>query len=99
LVGLGTTRADPESPDERGRYDSDFVFGLQSSIGHSKGFGASLENDPAPGLSTQEPTQMRSGASPLRYNLLGLVANTDPGLPSAEIDRNMMHGCLLGVRL
>jgi hypothetical protein len=98
-VGLDAPCSNAQAPNQRGRHDSHLMAEAQSKIGDPKRLRAGLEYDAARRLSLEVLAQGN------RFELLFLHdlpigrANADLRFRSAEIDRKMLHGCLLLLRL
>jgi len=97
-IRLDASRADSQAAHQRRRNYSNLVLALECGIRDSKRFRATLQDHTTGSLTTQELWQAERGDLAFVQDLAVRCPNANLGFLPAEIDRNMLHGCLLEVR-
>jgi hypothetical protein len=97
-VRLDASRSDSQAAHQRRRNYSNLVPALDRSVRDSERFRAALQDHPTRGLPTQELRQTERGDLAFVQDLAVRGPNTNLRFLPAEIDRNMLHGCLLELR-
>ena len=86
---------DSETANKGCRNDPYFVLALQGEVGNREGFRARLDDNTTERLCLEEPPEADRRYLQLRKDVAVCRTDTDLGLPSTEIDTNMLHSCRL----
>src|SRR3954470_5796793 len=95
---LDASRTHTQRRCQRSRYNANFMIQGERLVRNCERFRAGLEHDSAWRLTFQIGLDRCRSDLALVQNSAIFRAYTDLGFPSAEIDCNMLHGCLLVVR-